>query len=215
MQKLFSPDSKFMRFMGRAGDLILLNFFFLLCCVPVVTIGAASTALYAVCFRFGTVRERGTVKSFFQAFKANFRQATAVWLIIAFCGITAGINTYVFYLMPGSIRYAFVLFAILFILVLLIFSYAFPLLSQFDNKTYSTLKNALVLSLGYLPRSVLMAALNLLPWIVLLKDTVLFFQAGFLWAAVYFAAAAYANTFLLRGVFAPYLPEEDDEPEEP
>ena len=214
MRKIFSPDSKIMRAMGRFGDLILLNFFFLLCCVPVVTIGAAHTALYAVCFRFGTDREQGTVKSFFQAFRANFRQGALVWLIIAFCGVAAALNTYVFYLMPGDIRYGFILFALLFVLVLFIFSYAFPLVSQFDNSTYSTLKNALVLSLGYLPRTVLMVTLNLLPWGLLLMDIITFFQAGLVWVGLYFAAAAYLNARLLRKVFAPYLPEDEDAQEE-
>ena len=214
MRNFFSPDSKIMRAMGRLGDLILLNFFFLLCCVPVVTVGAAHTALYTVCFRFGTDRERGTVKSFFQAFRANLRQSTLVWLIILLCGVTAALNAYVFYLMPGDIRYSFILFALLFILALFIFSYAFPLLSQFDNRTFSTLKNALVLSLGYLPRSLVMVALNVLPWVLLLVDIILFFQAGLIWVMVYFAAAAYLNTVLLRKVFAPYLPEDEQTREE-
>ena len=54
--KLFSPDSKFMRAMSMLGDLLLLNLIFLICCVPIVTIGAASTALYTVAFRMA----RGT-----------------------------------------------------------------------------------------------------------------------------------------------------------
>ena len=214
MWKIFSSDSKIMRAMSRIGDLAMLNFFFLLCCIPIVTIGAAHTALYAVCFRFGTVRESGVVKGFFQAFRENFRQSTLVWLILLFCGATAALNTYVFYLMPGDIRYGFILFAFLFILVIFIFSYAFPLVSQFDNKTFSTLKNALVLSLGYLPRSIVMVALNLLPWGLLLGDIVTFFQAGLIWVGLYFAAAAYLNTILLRRVFAPYLPPEEEDIQE-
>lgn len=214
MMQIFSPDSKLMRFMSRMGDLILLNVCFLVCCVPVVTVGAAHAALYAVCFRFGTGREAGTVRSYFQAFRENFRQGTLVWLIIAFCGAAAALNTYVFYLMPGDIRYGFILFALLFVLVLFIFSYAFPLVSQFDNGTYSTLKNALVLSLGYLPRTVLMVTLNLLPWGLLLMDIITFFQAGLVWVGLYFAAAAYLNARLLRKVFAPYLSENENTQEE-
>ena len=75
--KLFSPDSKFMRFMSVLGDLMLLNFIFLLCSVPVVTIGASITALYTVVFRM--VREkdsRSVVVQFFRSFRQNFRRAT-------------------------------------------------------------------------------------------------------------------------------------------
>ena len=57
--------------------------------VPGVTIGAAVTALYTVCFRFGTQRERGVLKSYFAAFRDNFRQSTAAWLTLLLCIGTA------------------------------------------------------------------------------------------------------------------------------
>lgn len=208
MQALFSPDSRFMRAMSRIGDLLILNFFFLLTCIPVITIGAASTALYTVCFRFDTERETGVIRSYFAAFRDNWKQATVLWLILLVCGGSACFNAYLFCCMSGILHYAFVPFLILFALVLLIGSYVFPLLSQFDNSTLSTLKNGLALSLGYLPRSVLITALNIFPFILLLTDLYIFLQTAFLWVALYFAAAAYLNSWLLKKVFAPYLEAE-------
>ena len=213
MQALFSPDSKFMQAMSRIADLLLLNLFFLLTCVPIVTIGAASTAMYTVCFRFGSEREAGVVRSYFRAFRENFRQATVLWLVILLCGATAGFNACLFYSMSGVLHYAFVLFAILFVLVLLVGAYAFPLLSQFDNDNRSTLKNALIFSLGYLPRSILIAALNVFPFALMVLDFYTFLQTAFLWAALYFSAAAYMNSLLLKKVFAPYLGEKEEESE--
>lgn len=212
MQALFSPDSRFMQAMSRIGDLLLLNFFFLLTCVPIITIGAAVTALYTVCFRFGTEREVGVIRSYFQAFRDNWKQATVLWLILLLCGGSACFNAYIFYCMSGIFRYGFLPFLILFALVLLIGSYAFPLLSQFDNSSLSTLKNALVLSLGYLPRSLLITGLNIFPFVLLMTDLYVFLQAAFIWAALYFAAAACLNCRLLRKVFAPYLTDKEDAP---
>lgn len=210
MKALFSPDSRFMRAMSRIGDLLLLNFFYLLTCVPVITIGAASTALYTVCFRFETEREAGVIRSYFQAFRDNWKQATVLWLILLLCGGSACFNAYTFFCMTGIIRYAFILFLILFALVLLSGSYIFPLLSRFDNHTLSTLKNALALSLGHLPRSILITALNIVPFVLLLTNLYIFLQAAFIWAALYFAAAAYLNSWLLRKVFSPYLEKEEE-----
>lgn len=82
MRGLFSPDSRAMKMMGRIGDIMILNVIFLLTCIPVFTIGAASTALYTVCFRFGTDSEAGVIKSYFTAFRDNLKQSTLVWLII-------------------------------------------------------------------------------------------------------------------------------------
>lgn len=205
MQKLFSPDSLFMRAMSRIGDLMLLNFCFLLTSIPIVTIGAAATALYTVTFRFDTEKEAGAVSSYFKAFRANWKQATAVWLLLLLCGGSACANVFLFFSMSGVFRCAAIVFALLSALALLTAGYAFPLLSQFDNRVAVTLKNAFALSLGYLPRSVLIALLNLLPLIVFLTDVYLFFQTAFIWAAIYFAVAAYLNSRLLKPVLERYL----------
>ena len=204
MGAFFSPDSKFMQAMARVYDLVILNLLFLLSCVPLITIGTASAALYTVCFRIGTDREQGIFRSYFQAFRENFRQGTILWLIavVFFC---AGIvNVFLFYSMEGPLHYLFLLMTALVVLELLIYSYAFPLISQFHNKNLPTLKNALFLSLGYLPRSLVIAVVNVFPLALALVDPYLFLQTGFLWAFLYFSAAAYINALLLKKVFAPY-----------
>lgn len=211
MHALFSPDSRFMRIMSRAADLILLNLCYLLTCVPLFTIGSASAALYTVCFRFGTDEEKGVIRSYFLAFRENFKRGTGVWLIVLLCGGAALVNAWVFYAMPGGLRFLSVLFAILLVLALLIFGYAFPLLSQFADGVWPTLRNALILSLGYLPRSLLITAVNVFPFVLMLADFYLFLQAAFLWTVLYFSLAAYVNTFLLKGVFAPYLTDDNEE----
>lgn len=204
MQNLFSPDSKLMQFLGRLGDLMLLNFFFLVTCIPVFTIGAALTAMYTVCFRFDTEREGSVVEGFFSAFRANFKQSTILWLILLLCIGSSGFNTAFFYVMPGGLHDLWPLFAFLMVLSLLIFTYTFPLLSQFDNSCKGTLQNALVMSVGYLPKSLVMVVMNVLPWVLVLTNLYLFFQIGFIWFMLYFAAAAYLNSRILRRIFASY-----------
>lgn len=211
MSSFFSPDSKFMRSMSRLGDLMVLNFIFLLTCVPIFTIGAALTALYTVSFRMGTEREQGALRSYFRAFRANFRQGTVLWLILLFCVVCLGVDTFFFWRQPVPLFYLCVLFGFLLLAALLTMGYAFPLLSQFEAGTKQTLKNALVLSAGYLPRSILITALNLFPFVVLLTNLYLFLSTAFLWTFLYFSAAAYLNARLLKKVFAPYRPEEEEE----
>ena len=206
---LFSPDSKFMRAMSRLGDLMILNLIFLLSCVPLFTIGAACTALYTVCFRFDTKEEGRVLRTYFRSFKANFKQATALWLILLVCGGAAAFDGWLFLNLPGASHWLSILFAALLLLALLTASMLFPLLSQFQNGNLNTLKNALALSLGYLPRSVLMTALCVFPFALLWKDLYLFLYTGFLWVALYFSAVAFLNTKLLKKVFAPYREVEE------
>ena len=213
MQSLFSPDSKFMQVMSRVADIFLLNLCFLLCCIPIFTIGAATTALYTVCFRMGTEREAGTVKPFFRAFRDNFKQATVIWLIVLLCGVCACFNVMLFYTMKGVIHYLFCLFMVLLILVVMISSYAFPLISQFNNTNKEVLKNALILSIGYLPKTLLIGIFNVFPFVLLATDLIAFFQVGFIWLAFYFSTVAYVNTKLLKGVFAPFMGGDGEEEE--
>ena len=81
MKKLFDIDNPVIAFLSRLADLIGLNFLFLICCLPVFTIGAAWTALYYVTVKMVRKEESYIWKDFFKSFRENFKQATLIWLI--------------------------------------------------------------------------------------------------------------------------------------
>ena len=140
MNGLFTPNSRFMRYLNRFADLMILNLLFLLTSIPIFTIGASLTALYSVCFRLGT--EGSTFRDYFAAFKENFRQATSLFLLLLLWLMGTGGAAVIFCFMAGWMHCLFVPFAVLFIVVVLVASYVFPLLSRFENRTATTLKNA-------------------------------------------------------------------------
>lgn len=204
---MFSPDSKFMEILGRITDLILLNILFLLTCLPIFTMGAAATALYTMCFRFMREEYRGIVKPYFQAFRDNFSQSTLIWLLLL---LVVGPGLYYFHLvfsLDSLLRYLGFLFVLLALLSAMTASYAFPWISQFENTIPQALKNALILCLSHLPRSFAILVINNLPLIIWFFSPELFIQISFLWAALYFAAAAYMNSGILWPVFKPYRDE--------
>ena len=82
MGRFFNIDSPIMHFLGRVADLMILNLVTLICCLPVVTIGASLTAMHYVLLKMVRNRESYIVRSFFKSFKANFKQATIIWMII-------------------------------------------------------------------------------------------------------------------------------------
>ena len=214
MSSLFSPDSLFYRTMSRVADLMLLNLCFLITSIPILTIGASWTALYTVCFRFDTEREAGTVKSYFEAFRANFKQATCLWIIMLLVLVTAFFNAAFFYTLGGLFHLLWIVFAALLVLALFVVAYAFPLMSQFESKNKMIFKNALVLSIAYLPRSLAMAALNVLPVALILTQVNLFIKCSFLWVMLYFGIAAFLDTRMLRKVFKPFYNQEGPVPVE-
>ena len=201
---MFSPDSKFMTVVSRFADLLLLNLVFLLTCLPVFTIGAAVTALYTMCFRLMREEYSGLFRSYFSAFKSNFRQATCIWLLLLLIVCPSLFYFYVLFSMDSLLRYFGFLFILISLLAAMTASYVFPWISQFENTTGQALKNALILSISHLPRTLAIVAINLVPAIVFFISPELFLQVSFLWVALYSAAAAYMNTGLLWHVFKPY-----------
>ena len=79
MDRLFNMDNKFFTVMGRVADLIMLNVVFLICCLPIVTIGASLTALHYVTLKMTRNEESYIIRSFFKSFKQNFnRQLSSI-----------------------------------------------------------------------------------------------------------------------------------------
>ena len=86
MQKL-RIDNPFFEAMGRFGDIIIVNLLFLLCSLPVVTMGAA--LVRHVAGRFHEMEEgtEGSVpKTFFRYFVRGIRPCTPVWLVMLLSG---------------------------------------------------------------------------------------------------------------------------------
>lgn len=211
MGNFFSLDSKFMTAMSRCADLVILNLLFLATSLPVFTLGASASALYTVASRIGTEREAGVLRPYFRAFRDNFRQGTVLWLILLTVGCAIGVDVCLFYRMSGPARYIYIPCLAMGALLVMAAGYVFPLISQFANGNIATLKNALLFSVGYLPRSILMAVLHLLPAAAFLAAPAAFFQAAFLWVFLYFSAAAYFDGLILRKVFAPFYAQEETE----
>ena len=204
MFSMFSPDSKIMQIIGRITDLIVLNILFLLCCLPVFTIGAATTAMYTLCFRMLRQEEGNILKPYFRAFRENFKPATGVFLILSVILVPDYLYFDRFFHMNGILHYVSYFFVLIAALAVLTAGFAFPWVSQFRNSASQTLKNALLLSIGNLPRAIAIAVITLLPVILWITNFDLFVKISFLWLALYFAAAAYMNAAILYPVFKPY-----------
>lgn len=206
MGNLFNPEAPLMQGLGKIADMMLLNVLTVLLSLPVVTAGAAIAALYDATWRI--LQDEGSVYgAYFRAFKSNFKQATVLWLLTLASGALL-LFCLLFYL-NNSMQVLVVLASLILLLWSITEAWIFPLQSRFENPVRITLKNAIYCAIGYLPRSLVMAALNLLPWVVFLFQTTLWLQMGFIWAVIWFALAAYVNMRLIRKPFKKLMGIED------
>ena len=204
MKNLLNLESPLMQMLTRIGDLILLNVLFLICCIPVVTAGASIAALHKMTQEIVYETDSSTVKGFFRAFRANFKQATAVWLVV--CVVAASlICDYLliitFFSGSEAVKWMLILLAVLAVLVVCVVAYMFPLLVRYENKLRNHLTNAVILAIIKLPRTLGMLALIAMPLIILTLDLNMFLQTLIFWIFIGFAFTTYMQTHLLRAVF--------------
>lgn len=202
MNNIFSMDNAFFRFVGKVTDLIWLNILTLLCCLPLITAGAAISAMYAVLIK-RALNEEGTItKPFFKAFKDNFRNSTKVWVPALIILIILLSNMYLIFqgvLDPYGNLYiiAGVSIGIIGTAVLMFLNYALPLFARYDRDVKQTMKNALLMMLAYFPRSLCMIIIWLFPLaLMMLSNVFLLF-----WFIYGLSFPGYFNAMLLGNIF--------------
>ena len=207
MGKFFNLDSPLMVFLSKMADLMILNIITLLLCLPIITAGDAMTALYYMTIKIVRGEECYIVRGYFKSFKENFRQATIIWIlallvffilagdfVIIRSGALAMGNVMTVLLIIVSIIYAFTMF------------YVFPVLSRFENTVKNTIRNAFLMSILNLPRTILIVIINLLPIALLL----LIAQAAPFVFLFGFSVPAYLCSTQFVRIFKRFEPEQED-----
>ena len=216
MRNLFNMDNPVFRALGRLADLMILNLLFIVCSLPIVTIGASLTALNYVTLKMAENEEGYIVKPFFKSFKENFRQSTCIWLILFAVGLLLGADFYIMSYASGSVANFFRIFltatTIVYAMVLL---YVFPIQARFYNKIRATMKNALLMSIANFPRTVAMFVITVGSVIVTFLTSYTLVYGMLVWILAGFAIIAYANGFFLKKVFAKYMPKDESEEYDP
>ena len=171
MANPFYYDSKVMRFGAKVTDLLLLQLVTVLCCLPVITVGTAFTAMHTVLLKMYRRQDPSVFSEYFKAFKANFKQSTIVWLIYlaVFAFLLADWILLLQIPDPNVKDTAYLLLIPLF-LVLLSLCWVFVLISRYQNSIWQTVKNSLTLVFRYPLRTLSMLVLLTLPiWVFYLS----------------------------------------------
>lgn len=210
MRNLFDPEGPVMVALGKLADLVFCNILFIVCSLPVVTIGASLTALYRCTLSIAADTEDSVIfRQFFEAFRRSFRRSTLLWLICLGAGLVLYLYSLAVGVMPAAFfrTYRVTLFLLLF-LFLTGAQYLFPLQAVYDLGVKATLKTAWLLSVAAFPMT--LAAL-LLPaaaiYLSFLMNPNAFNVMLYLWAFAVIAVIAYLKSFLLHRAFRK-LPEE-------
>lgn len=195
MLNILSPDSFLGRWLTFLLDAVLISLVWLLCSMPIVTIGAANTALFHVSMNWMRHRDRCTVKEFLRAFRCNFSKATMLWLVLLAFWVLIALDGYLVLFtgleLPGIFR---IMFFVILALWVSWAGYTFALQAVFENLVGRTLANALRFIPGTFTRTVTLLLIDCI------AGCLVYFVPLAAWAiipaVVFLSARIYWNGFL-------------------
>lgn len=216
MNKLFNMESKFVQFLAMLGNLVILNLLWLITSLPIITIGASTTAMYSVVFKYADNSDDEVIKPFFRAFASNFKQSTLIWLPMCLVAVLLVIDGY--YLISHandvSTPFLWVPFFVVLLVLMVTTAHVFPQIARYDVDTRTALHNTLLMSLLHLFQTVGIVGLNLLPWILMLFLPELVAYTGIFWVMFGASAIAYFNAKVLLKMYKKHEPDPEKDEEE-
>ena len=149
--------------LARLWDMVLLNLLFLLCSIPIVTIGASLTAMHRVLLQFVRDDDVHYVRDFFRTFRKEFRQSTLLWLpMLLIAAVLFADQSMILPGLEGAPRTLLFLASLFFeVFWLLLMIYLWPLQARYTNPLRQTVKNALLIGVWKFPQTILCAAIYL------------------------------------------------------
>ena len=196
MRNLIDPEGPFLQFVTKIVYSVWLNILWFVCCLPVVTIGPSTTALFYACQKMARDEEGYVTRAFFRSFRENLKQGMVIGLIMTASGGVLIFDAFVLMrLYKTSPFWAIVTacFIVACIAWLIVFMWVFPLLAHFDNTTINMFKNAIMLGMRFLVCTALMAAVYIIMALLIIHvmTPLIIFGMG---------TCAYINSILLKNI---------------
>lgn len=203
MQNFFDSNGPFARFMNRLWDLILISVLWVVCSLPLITAGAATTAAYYAMAKAVRHHTGRIVPGFFSSFRANFKHsciATVLYvLVLLFLIFDCS------YLFGNEAHGSLLLLYVFYLMILMVIGhglYLFPFLSRFQLTGFQLFRMAAIAMFRHLISTILLLLLFavLLLGIFLMPWGILVFPGVML----------YLQTFLMERVLLKYSPKPEE-----
>lgn len=195
---MIRPDSPGVSIMNKIANIVILNVLVILTSIPVITIGASFTAMHYVLYRMMKNEDGYLLKDYFGAFRQNFKKATVLWLIMLGVFMILAVDIW-FVIINAAMAPGWLVGIIIVTSIVLVMGmmYVFPLQAHFENTIKNTIKNAGIVMIMNLPKSIVMLLVYLTPIIAIgltYSAIIVVFFCGF-------SLPAYIACFLYRKVF--------------
>ncbi|MDO5402745.1 MAG: YesL family protein [Eubacteriales bacterium] len=215
MGGIFRQDSKFTIVLNRIVDVVVLNMVFLLTCIPVITIGASLTSMYGVTLKWVNHEEPYVVRTYFKIWKESFVQSTICWMLEALVFMVIVMDVRVSAFVTGGFQLLlFVVTGLLGIIWLMSVMFVFPVIAKFQLPVKNILINSVCMPLSNLMSAITVIGISILPVIIAVSSSRIFYLWVYLIIMGWFAAIAYGASFFINRIFKMFIDSEEIEKKE-
>ncbi len=201
-------NSPVIAFLNKMTDLILLNILWMVCCLPVITAGAATTAMYYVSITSIRCGDGYVIRRFFSSFKKNFRQITPIWVGIIVVFLVFGMDMLFWYRQEtGFGKVMFIISSVIAFLYAIWVLWIFPVFAKLDGSVKSLMKNAVAFAIGYFPYTAVIVVITG----VVIYANIVSLIANSIMLFIGFALLSYIQSFFFYRVFMNHIDEKYDD----
>lgn len=182
--QLFQVDSPLYKFLQRLLDVLILNFWLIVCSIPIITAGASITAAYSVALKMAKEEEGYITKSFFQAFRENWKQGTVLWLITVVCSYIIYLNFEVYSSYEDGPVLLLIIGILASIALFCSLIYAFPQAARYENTIKQYIKNSRQITIRFIGKTLLLVVIVAIELLLAIFNSVTIFFAILIGPAV-------------------------------
>lgn len=149
---MFAYDSRFSTFVRKINDYLLINLLLLIACLPVLTIGAAISAVNHTILQNQIYSKGYVLPTFWRAFRQNLKPSVRIWTInLLLIALFSFDISYFYQQMEAGLAYGqlYILFIVLLIFIVLLTLYTFAYLARFEDDLRDTFRNAGIMMLSH------------------------------------------------------------------
>jgi uncharacterized membrane protein YesL len=191
-------EGRFFRFATKVSNLFLLNILWIIFSIPIITMGAATSAVYYVTLKMVKNEDGYIIESFWNAFRQNLKQGIMIELVLLIAGVILLGDIWYFLQMGNIFGYTLAgISSIGLTIYVLTIIFTFPLLAKYSNTVFGTLKNAVLMSLTHLPSSIAMSVLL----IIMMYGFYVSAHLMITFSVIGVSGYAYFGSILFRNIF--------------
>ncbi len=206
MRRMFQTDGPVMTVLGHIANFIILSVLWLSCCVPLVTIGVSTSALYYVTLKMARGEVSGVAGLFFKALRENLKSGIVFSILFGAVGALLYVDYMAVFRLAGALgTVSRVFFMALGVCWLITMLYTFPLQAQFVNTVRGTLKNACSFAIRNLRTTLAVLGFHAIPLLTLFLPFGTLLRILPLLLLLLPAAIAYLCSIQFAKVFKPFM----------